>query len=57
MLAGDNQSVYRGNRVDIAEGDDLIIPVDDIGGQLPGDYFAENTVFVFINLPHPLFPH
>ena len=37
----DDQHVRRGHRVDIPEREDVLVPPDDVGGYLPGDYFVE----------------
>ena len=41
-LAGDDEEVDGGLRGDVAEGDALVVFMDDVGGNLPGaDFFKE----------------
>jgi hypothetical protein len=56
MLDWQDEDVHRRQRVDIREGKDFLVPVKYIGGYLPGGDLTENTVGIFINLPHPLNP-
>ena len=54
MFPGDDQQMHGGYWVDIVENDDIFVLVKEFRGYFPADYLAENTVFIFIYLPHPL---
>ena len=57
MFPGDDQQVDGCYRIDIAEGDGIVILVNDVRWQFTGDNLAENAVVISFYLPHPLYPH
>lgn len=46
MLAGNNQDMLVGYRLDIPEGDNIIVAVDDIGRDFSGSDFTEQAIRV-----------
>ena len=50
---GNHQKMHWRPRIDVIEGDDLVVFIDDLGWDFASDNFAENTVgIVFQNAPH-----
>ena len=44
VLLGDDEHVMWRLRVDIVEGENEVVVVDDVGGNLTPDYFAEEAI-------------